>query len=318
LPGGLVAVGAGATPITESGGGTSWSTLPTPDGKSGPAGGANKTGGAEIRWSDYFWATVEVAKPIVAELVADSLTHKSKIETIFRGVEIYQEQRATDMNPFEAGVITALYGVGEGVGYNQIEQLVQGKDIRGNELTSTEKWSSVLIGSGSVFVTVFGGPVIKNRLGIGGGAKKTIPDAAKAPTPLVPERGPSPFILGTRGERLTLPSNSITASEAAEIQAIANKYNTTIDVVGSRAAGNGRNIDTNLPVGKQIRGGPPTRSDIDFRIDAAHPKAADIIRDLQGVGNGAGTAGSKWTTNPTTPGGRPTEPPLIRFNPKSP
>jgi hypothetical protein len=33
LPGGLVAVGAGATPITETGGGTEWSTVPKPDGK---------------------------------------------------------------------------------------------------------------------------------------------------------------------------------------------------------------------------------------------------------------------------------------------
>ena len=112
----------------------------------------------------------------------------------------------------------------------------------------------------------------------------------------------------------TIPANSLTASEVAEIQALAKKYNTTIDVVGSRAAGEGNNIGTNLPVGKQIKGGPPMRSDIDFRIDAAHPQAEALIQELQKVGNGAGSAGLDWTTNPLTPGGRPTEPPFIRFN----
>jgi hypothetical protein len=153
----------------------------------------------------------------------------------------------------------------------------------------------------------------KPRVGEDVVLKENVPAAAK---PSATETGPSPFILGTKGQRLTLPSNSITVREAAEIQAIANKYNTTIDVVGSRAAGQGRNIGTDLPVGKEIRGGPPTRSDIDFRIDTAHPQAADLIKDLQGVGNGAGTAGPNWSTNPTTPRGRPTEPPLIRFNPQ--
>jgi RHS repeat-associated protein len=120
---------------------------------------------------------------------------------------------------------------------------------------------------------------------------------------------------GFRFPPRTFPANSITASEAAEIQAIAKKYNTTIDVVGSRAAGKGREIETNLPVGKHIDGGPPTRSDIDLRIDAAHPQAEALIKELQGIGNGAGTAGRKWSTNPATPGGRPTEPPFIRFTP---
>jgi hypothetical protein len=79
-----------------------------------------------------------------------------------------------------------------------------------------------------------------------------------------------------------------------------------------------QDIDTLIAGWKTIRGGPPTRSDIDFRIDAAHPKASELIKDLQGVGNGAGTAGPDWTTNPMTPGGRPTVPPLIRFNLQSP
>src|SRR5690606_5475291 len=98
-----------------------------------------------------------------------------------------------------------------------------------------------------------------------------------------------------------LPPNSLTAQECAEIQAIANRYNTTIDVVGSRAAGQGRTINTNFPQGqKPVPGGPPTRSDIDFRIDAGHPQVDDLIGALQRVGNNAGTAGSQWSNNPAT------------------
>jgi hypothetical protein len=99
---------------------------------------------------------------------------------------------------------------------------------------------------------------------------------------------------------------TLTAAERTEIEAIANKYNTTIDVVGSRAAGKGRNIETTLPVGKD----PSLRSDIDFRIDASHPQVGDLIKDLKGVGGGAGSASTKYST--TT---RPTQPPFIRFEP---
>ena len=100
---------------------------------------------------------------------------------------------------------------------------------------------------------------------------------------------------------------TLTAEERAEIQAIANKHRTTIDVVGSRAAGEGRNIGSDLPVGK----GPGTRSDIDFRIDTSHPQADELISDLQRVGNGAGNAGTKWGPNQY-----PTYPPFIRFTPQ--
>lgn len=100
---------------------------------------------------------------------------------------------------------------------------------------------------------------------------------------------------------------ALTAAEQAEIQAIANKYGTTVDVVGSRAAGVGRNVETTLPVGK----GANLRSDIDFRIDAGHPQVGELIKDLKGVGGGAGSASTKCST--TT---RPTQPPFIRFDPK--
>lgn len=56
---------------------------------------------------------------------------------------------------------------------------------------------------------------------------------------------------------------ALTDWERQALQRIASLFNTTIDVVGSRGAGNGRNIDTNLPFGK----GEGTRSDIDVRVD---------------------------------------------------
>ncbi len=103
-----------------------------------------------------------------------------------------------------------------------------------------------------------------------------------------------------------LTANTLNAAEAAEVQGIANKYNTTVDVVGSRAAGKGRNIGAKLPVGK----GPGTRSDIDFRIDTNHPKVLELIQELKNVGNGAGSAGLKHGINQ-----RATRPPIIRFAP---
>lgn len=78
----------------------------------------------------------------------------------------------------------------------------------------------------------------------------------------------------------------LTRSEVQEIQDIANKYNTEIHVVGSRSAGQGRNIDTNLPVGK----GEGTRSDIDIRIDGQVDidTRGGLSGDLSDISGGAG------------------------------
>ena len=101
-------------------------------------------------------------------------------------------------------------------------------------------------------------------------------------------------------------SGTLTAKEIEEIQAIADKYGTTIDVVGSRAAGKGRNIDTNFPKGKYPK--ETTRSDIDFKVDGNHPQIEEIMRELRGVGNGVGSAERKYDI-------RNTRPPSIRFEP---
>jgi len=107
---------------------------------------------------------------------------------------------------------------------------------------------------------------------------------------------------------MTGRGGTLTAAERTQIQAISDNYNTAIDVVGSRAAGKGRNINTDLPVGK----GPGTRSDIDFRVDASHPQVNALIADLRTVGNGAGRASTRFSTT-----ARPTRPPFIRFTPSS-
>ena len=56
---------------------------------------------------------------------------------------------------------------------------------------------------------------------------------------------------------------TLTADEREALQKIADKHQAQIDVVGSRAAGKGRNINSKLPVGK----GAGTRSDIDVKLD---------------------------------------------------
>ena len=106
----------------------------------------------------------------------------------------------------------------------------------------------------------------------------------------------------------TKGGGTLTRKELDELQTIADKHDTTIDVVGSRAAGKGRNIDQpELPVGK----GPGTRSDIDTRIDTTHPDADNIIKDVNEVSGGAGNASRKHST-----ADRPTYPPFIRIKPR--
>ncbi len=73
------------------------------------------------------------------------------------------------------------------------------------------------------------------------------------------------------------------------IQRIANKYQTDIYVVGSRANNEGKNIYTKLKKGK----GDRRRSDIDFKIDGAHKDKRQIIAELDGL-NGVGSAELKY------------------------
>lgn len=56
---------------------------------------------------------------------------------------------------------------------------------------------------------------------------------------------------------------TLTEDEREALQSIADRFNTALDVVGSRGAGKGRNVGTDLPFGK----GEGTRNDIDVRVD---------------------------------------------------
>jgi RHS repeat-associated protein len=124
------------------------------------------------------------------------------------------------------------------------------------------------------------------------------------------KRAPTRFIdpLGLC-DTTDLPANSLTSEEAAELQAIADRFGTQVDVIGSRAEGAGRDIDRpDLPPGK----GPGTRSDIDVRIDGqVDIDTRGALSDaVSGVGGGAGSVASST--------GLPSDPPAIVFRPNQP
>lgn len=79
-------------------------------------------------------------------------------------------------------------------------------------------------------------------------------------------------------------TGTLTNAERNALQNIADKYNAEIDVVGSRAAGKGRNIDTDLPVGKDLE---TTRSDIDVKVDgqAVIDSRGQLADDLKNIGD---------------------------------
>jgi RHS repeat-associated protein len=104
------------------------------------------------------------------------------------------------------------------------------------------------------------------------------------------------------------PENGmLTQVEINALQQIANKHNAVLEVVGSRANGKGRNIETNLPVGK----GPGTRSDIDVRVsgDADIASRGMLSHDIANVPGGAAKVMS--SSLPEVP----SSPPFIRFSP---
>ena len=102
---------------------------------------------------------------------------------------------------------------------------------------------------------------------------------------------------------------TLTNGELAELQGISDKHGAPIDVIGSRAEGNGRNIDQpDLPAGK----GEGTRSDIDTRIDGQNDidSRGGLSRDVSESSNGAGTVASST--------GLPSDPPVIKIRPNQP
>ena len=126
---------------------------------------------------------------------------------------------------------------------------------------------------------------------------------------------PANVVAAPRSGGQGLGPGTLSARAIAEIQAIVEEFNTIVDVVGSRARGEGRFVDDpSVPIGK----GEHLRSDIDFRIDTDHPRVDELILRLKAVDNGCGSAGPKWSTRPDMPRGHPTYPPFIRFRPGVP
>jgi hypothetical protein len=128
-------------------------------------------------------------------------------------------------------------------------------------------------------------------------------------------RGEGSGAAGVLVHNSTLSKGTLSNAEVGEIQAIAKEFDTTIDVVGSRAARKGRGVGTDLPVGKDAPGAPgTTRSDIDFRVDDAHPQHGALCAACENVGGGAGNASAKHSNNSAS-NGRETYPPYIRVSP---
>ncbi len=133
-------------------------------------------------------------------------------------------------------------------------------------------------------------------------AAPAVPDAPAAPaapaTPAIPNQG----VFGP---------GTLTDKELKELQDIADKHNTPIDVVGSRARGEGRNIDKpDLPVGK----GEGTRSDIDVRSDGqadidSRGAISDAISEVSG-GAGNRIGDSDQSSGPVIQI-RPNQPPKL-------
>lgn len=108
-------------------------------------------------------------------------------------------------------------------------------------------------------------------------------DAAQAA--IAAERAVQKFAEAQAIAEKAAKGGTLTPAELAELQAIADRYKTEIHVIGSRAAGAGRNIETDLPVGK----GPGTRSDIDVRISGEADIASGgyLSHDIANFSGGA-------------------------------
>lgn len=99
---------------------------------------------------------------------------------------------------------------------------------------------------------------------------------------------------------------ALTEAEHQALQRIADQFQTSIDVVGSRGAGNGRNIDTGLPFGK----GDGTRSDIDVRVDG------QVEIDRRGaLSDALYNTVPGVSVGPRLPGG--SRPPFIEIKPRA-
>lgn len=171
--------------------------------------------------------------------------------------------------------------------------------------------------------------------GVRAARKGGLPTEDRPPPP--DERPPAPTEEAPRVVDPVVPDmrvpgpQTLTAAELAELQAIANKHQTRLQVTGSRGRGMGRGVETDLPPGK----GPGTKSDIDVVIDGQVDintrggLSGDVSGSCKGAANVAssigeahgphidilpepvgGPGGSERPTLP--PSERPTVPPVQR------
>ena len=82
------------------------------------------------------------------------------------------------------------------------------------------------------------------------------------------------------GHPSSSPIGGLSTVEREELETLAKKYGHDITVVGSRAANKGRNVGTNLPIGK----GPGTRSDIDVVLQPEADMCPGLVDALKNMG----------------------------------
>ena len=155
--------------------------------------------------------------------------------------------------------------------------------------------------------------VIGLGLLIAGGAKKLFGEGPRAEVPIeprpvevrpgevrpgevTPAEPPPEVVPATDVPNTQVPGpRTVTAGELSTLQAIADRFNTTLYIVGSRAKGLGRNVETQLPARK----GPGSKSDIDVVIDGQ----VDI--DTRGGLSGAVSGACDGAANVASSMGRP-------------
>lgn len=139
-------------------------------------------------------------------------------------------------------------------------------------------------------------------------AKAMAPEAPAAAEPAVKAPGGNPAARAANNDGVFGPG-TLTKTEAAQLQALADKHGSQIDVVGSRASGKGRHINSKRKVGNKTH----ERSDIDIRYDGQKEvdTRGEFTNNMHGVGNGAGKPSFS-----TGPGG--SKAPVIEFRPGSP
>jgi hypothetical protein len=130
----------------------------------------------------------------------------------------------------------------EMVGANSIAEGSVGVDMAEmRELDAWERGTRISSGAGAMAGSAGGGLGIAGKAGVGIGNIR-VPYTPNMPVIPLPDFMRRPLIRR---------SGTMTAAEDVEIMSIMDEYETTVDVVGSRAKATGRNVETNFPKGER-------------------------------------------------------------------